>query len=185
MAEALPPSSSTDSHISMGPGRVLVRRDANVGVQMARVGPLWLLTPVPPIDWGIIADLQCGGWSTAFLNSYGRLFVTGILNGETEIDFGDRGFRELQFEALDLQRPRKPAPASPVTDPKRAIRHFSSGRSHTLALSDDGTLWSWFSERQPAVQLSFPEIDASPVISKFVAGWSKSSAYIKAHGILV
>lgn len=152
---------------------------------MARVGPLWLLTPVPPTDWGIIADLQCGGWSTTFLNSYGRLFVTGILNGEMEIDFGDRGFRELRFEALDLQRPGKPAPASPVTDPKRAIRHFSSGRSHTLALSDDGTLWSWFSERQPAVQLSFPEIDASPVISKFGARWSKSSAYIKAHGILV
>lgn len=168
-----------------GEGESWSEGDANAGVHVERVGPLRLLTPTLPSDWGIIADLQCGGWSTAFLNNYGRLFVTGILNGEMETDFGDLGFRELQFEAPDPQGPPRSDPASPVANPKHTIRRFSSGRNHILALSDDGTLWSWFSERQPAVQLSFPDIDESPVISKFVAGWSRSSAYIKSHGILV
>jgi len=30
---------------------------------------------------GVVADLQCGGWSTTLLNSTGQLYAVGTFNG--------------------------------------------------------------------------------------------------------
>lgn len=86
-----------------------------------------------------------------------------------------------------LRRLLFPPGYAPVTesrqDPSTAIKHFSSGRSHILGLSDDGKIWSWDGQYGQRVELLNVESDKRAV-TRLVAGWDKSSAYIIGTGIV-
>jgi SCF-associated factor 1 len=141
-----------------------------------------------PEDFGVIADLQCGGWSTSALNDRGVLMTAGILNGMSQ--FGFQG----QLRPM-IYPPGFPQPIQRY-DPSVALREFSSGRTHILGLSDSGIVWSWSDVQQPAVQLKFSNLtpiegttgavsEAEGSVRSVVAGWDKSSAYVRGSGIVV
>ncbi|KAF2083967.1 hypothetical protein K490DRAFT_50253 [Saccharata proteae CBS 121410] len=138
-------------------------------------------------DLGVIADLQCGGWSTTLLTANGRLLTAGVLKDLTITRMGPgRGLQPLTFP-----------PGSAEEDPSVSIKQFSSGRSHVLGLSDSGRIWSWSDETKPAWHIKFLHVDISESrstvtlesklnrVRKVVAGWSVSSAYISGTGILL
>ncbi|KAI0581717.1 F-box multi-domain protein [Pyrenophora tritici-repentis] len=144
---------------------------------------------------GVIADMQCGGWSTTLLTSKGSLHIAGVLDGQ-------RVFHESA--PLELLHFPEGYPSHAGTaqyeEPAVAIRQFSAGRSHVLAVSDNGKIWSWYSKKQPALQVKFATLqlnelslnkDSSTPSSNFgqirqvVAGWSRSSAYVHGVGIVV
>lgn len=138
-------------------------------------------------DLGVIADMQCGGWSTTLLTSKGTLHTAGVMDGQRVLRAPHR-LQKLTF-------PTETQNDEAVT----AIRHFSAGRSHILALSDSGRIWSWNDANQPAVHVKFASLDIkemSPagedhqssgygVVKQVVAGWSRSSAYVQGVGIVV
>ncbi|EKG15650.1 Regulator of chromosome condensation RCC1 [Macrophomina phaseolina MS6] len=149
---------------------------------------------------GIIADLQCGGWSTTLLTSKGILYSVGAVDGSgIGADYA-RVLTSLKFPA------GFPPPVERY-DPSTAIKQFSSGRSHILGLSDSGKIWSWHAINEPAWNISFAERDISEKahpyadsphyfrekslslgrgsVRKVVAGWSVSSAYINGTGIVL
>ena len=73
------------------------------------------------------------------------------------------------------------------------IRQFSSGRSHVLGLSDDGRIWSWEVSDEAALYMRFTNVEVSfgpqsvdrtGSVTKVVAGWNKSSAYVVGTGIV-
>jgi SCF-associated factor 1 len=84
-------------------------------------------------------------------------------------------------------------------EPTIAIRQFSAGRAHILALSDSGRIWSWYHIREAALQIKFASVDMKEMslsagsresssygrVRQVVAGWSLSSAYINGTGIVV
>ncbi|TIA38119.1 hypothetical protein D6C78_04221 [Aureobasidium pullulans] len=137
---------------------------------------------------GIIADMQCGGWSTNLLTSKGGLYGVGVMDGQA------------------LNQPAKPNP-SPLRypaglphpneryEPASAIKQFSAGRCHVLALSDAGYIWSWSHMNMPALQVKFLNVELTVrenhssltpgYVKKVVAGWSKSAALIVGSGIVV
>lgn len=138
---------------------------------------------------GVLADLQCGGWSTTILNSEGSLYSVGILDGE-RIPGGNYDFKNLKF------------PTAFSNGDRAAIttRQFSAGRSHVLGLSDSGKIWSWQHMDSPATQIKFVNIDLKEcsydvseslsgstygTVKQVIAGWSYSSAYIRGVGILI
>ncbi|KAF2797529.1 hypothetical protein K505DRAFT_269299, partial [Melanomma pulvis-pyrius CBS 109.77] len=149
-------------------------------------------------ELGIIADMQCGGWSTTILSSKGSLYTAGVLNGESMLESRSTDIahhlRPLHYPAAY----HSPASA-PYHEPTTAIRQFSAGRSHILGLSDSGKIWSWFSVNEPALQIKFMNMDINETLStnssttsslyghvkKVVAGWSRSSAYVYGTGIVV
>lgn len=49
-------------------------------------------------ELGVIADLQCGGWSTSILNNRGAMYTVGVLNGERGLFASDKcvWMRELE-----------------------------------------------------------------------------------------
>lgn len=138
-------------------------------------------------DLGVIADMQCGGWSTTLLTSKGTLHTAGVMDGQRVLRAPHR-LQKLTFPA-EAQNDESSA----------AIRHFSAGRSHILALSDSGRIWSWNDANQLAVHVKLAGLDIqelSPtrmhhpssgygVVKKVVAGWSRSSAYVQGVGIVV
>jgi SCF-associated factor 1 len=143
---------------------------------------------------GVIADMQCGGWSTTLLTSKGTLHTAGVLDGQ-----------RILIATGPLQPLRFPEGYPPTAteaqyeEPTVAIRQFSSGRAHILGLSDSGRMWSWYDVKKPALQVKFIALqlkelssnDKSPATSNFgqikqvVAGWSRSSAYVHGVGIVV
>jgi len=144
---------------------------------------------------GVIADMQCGGWSTTLLTSQGSLHIAGVLDGQ-----------RVYHESAPLEPLHFPegypshAGTAQYEEPSVAIRQFSSGRAHILAVSDNGKMWSWYSKKQPALQVKFATLQlnelsldqrSSAPSSKFgqirevVAGWSRSSAYVHGVGIVV
>ncbi|KAK3059965.1 hypothetical protein LTS18_009641, partial [Coniosporium uncinatum] len=139
-------------------------------------------------ELGIIADLQCGGWSTTILNDKGVLYSCGQFDGErTWVSNPELG--PLRFP------PGYPQPKERY-DPYVATRQFSSGRSHVLAVTDSGTIWSWHDVTKPAMHIKFLHIDIMEqpklpssstrgYVKKVVAGWNKSSAYISGTGIVL
>ncbi|KAJ4290214.1 hypothetical protein N0V90_010429 [Kalmusia sp. IMI 367209] len=145
-------------------------------------------------DLGIIADVQCGGWSTTILNSSGTLYFVGVVDGERQFSGSNVYPQPLRFPN---GFPESPA-TSAYDEPTIKICQFSAGRSHILGLSDSGRIWSWDSEK-PAVQIKFANIDlkedsttGSPiatclqygVVKQVIAGWSYSSAYVHGIGIV-
>ncbi|KAL0262851.1 hypothetical protein SLS55_001825 [Diplodia seriata] len=151
-------------------------------------------------DLGIIADLQCGGWSTTLLTSKGVLYSVGAIDGLTFTADQARVLAPLKYPAgfpRSIDR----------YDPSTAIKQFSSGRSHILGLSDSGKIWSWHSMNEPAWNIAFAERDISEKtqvygetshlhrnqsislgsgsVRRVVGGWSVSSAYINGTGIVL
>jgi SCF-associated factor 1 len=142
-----------------------------------------------PDNFGVIADLQCGGWSTSILNDRGVLMTAGILNGMSH-----------PWVSQSLLKPMLYPPGFPQPieryDPSVALREFSSGRTHILGLSDTGIIWAWSNTENPAVQLKFHNLplsygasssatEAEGGVVSIVAGWDKSSAYIRGTGIVI
>lgn len=150
---------------------------------------------------GVIADLQCGGWSTTLLNSKGVLHSVGAIDGLVIGPDHARSLTPLKFP------PGFPQPVDRY-DPVTAIKQFSSGRSHVLALSDSGKIWSFYSMNEPGWCIIFAEREisekapnygeqhshifreqsvssASGSVRKVVAGWNTSSAYINGAGIIL
>ncbi|POS81395.1 hypothetical protein DHEL01_v200229 [Diaporthe helianthi] len=137
---------------------------------------------------GVIADMQCGGWSTTLLTSKGTLHTAGVMNGQRVLRSPHR-LQKLTF------------PAETQDDAHTtSVRQFSAGRSHVLALSDSGMIWSWSDANEPAVPITFAglhleEIPSTPtdrqpssangLVRQVVAGWSRSSAYVHGVGIVV
>lgn len=123
---------------------------------------------------GVIADLQCGGWSTTILNDKGVLSTIGVLDGERE--FGQHS---------DLTRMTFPTTLR-NTGAHVAIRQFSAGRTHILGLSDDNTIWSWSLTGASGRDVSFNNLSAgSGKVRCVVAGWNKSSAFLPGTGIII
>ncbi|KAF2826036.1 hypothetical protein CC86DRAFT_446531 [Ophiobolus disseminans] len=143
---------------------------------------------------GVIADMQCGGWSTTLLTSKGSLHTVGVLDGGRV--FGAVG--RLQPLAFPAGYPTSSA-QSQYEEPTITIRQFSAGRSHILAVSDSGMIWSWYHIKAPALHVKFVNVDVKEVsspgkrnnssaygkVKQVVAGWSRSSAYIYGTGIVV
>ncbi|TLS26948.1 hypothetical protein PpBr36_05076 [Pyricularia pennisetigena] len=138
---------------------------------------------------GIIADMQCGGWSTTLLTSTGELYSTGVLDGESMY----YGTTRTQATRLGFPDSRDQN-LNPAT---LSIRQFSSGRKHILGLSDTGRIWSWHDSTKPARHILLSGVDITEIdtpqtsgrdrgrVKRVVAGWSRSSAYIQGHGIVV
>ncbi|EEQ32371.1 hypothetical protein McanMca71_006461 [Microsporum canis] len=136
---------------------------------------------------GNIVDLQCGGWSSSCLTSDGELYLTGRIDG-LQYDYADpTGYKRLSFDE------RYPATSADSYQKSTAIKQFSSGRRHILALSDEGMIWSWFHRDHNArlVELSCARTilnsqdPSTPgTITKVVAGWDINSAFITGTGIV-
>lgn len=149
---------------------------------------------------GVIADMQCGGWSTTLLTSKGTLYIAGVLDGMhqylSHYGGGGQGPRSLRYP---VGYPYSTELAA-YEEPTIAIRQFSSGRAHVLGLSDSGRIWSWYAVDKPALNVKFlhanlteasagqsssPDRPLFGRVKQVVAGWSCSSAYIYGHGIVV
>lgn len=151
-------------------------------------------------EMGVIADMQCGGWSTTLLSSKGTLYIAGVLDGMhqylSHYGSGGSGPRPLRFP---VGFPYSTQLAQ-YEEPTIAIRQFSSGRAHVLGLSDSGRIWSWYAVEKPALHVKFLNVDITEAssgqssvpdralfgrVKKVVAGWSCSSAYIYGIGIVI
>ena len=134
---------------------------------------------------GVLADLQCGGWSTTVLTSQGILCSVGSLQQSVT---SQPAFRDLRFP------PGYPNPRERY-DPATAIQQFSAGRAHVLGLSDSGRIWFWNHVDWTGSQIKFLGIDILEGeiyqrpgigrVKKIVAGWTKSSALIEGTGIVI
>ncbi|KAF2809202.1 uncharacterized protein BDZ99DRAFT_477640 [Mytilinidion resinicola] len=141
--------------------------------------------------------MQCGGWSTTLLTSKGSLYTFGVLDGLHMP-------REVSSDRYELLKYPPGFPQSTDRyDPAVATRQFSSGRSHILALSDSGRIWSWYAFCEDALHVKFLHVDINEASSssssqiltadatrigrvrQVVAGWSHSSAYIYGTGIIL
>ncbi|KAI5367545.1 putative regulator of chromosome condensation 1/beta-lactamase-inhibitor protein II [Septoria linicola] len=141
---------------------------------------------------GVISDMQCGGWSTTLLTAKGALYTVGVLDGL----YTSRRAPYVQ-QARSTPTPLSFPPGFPQPkdrhDPATAVRQFSSGRAHVLALSDSGRIWSWQNSDHPGLHVKFvhheTKIDGSEhgrgVVTKVVAGWNKSAALIEGSGIVL
>ncbi|QDS77274.1 hypothetical protein FKW77_003931 [Venturia effusa] len=124
---------------------------------------------------GVIADLQCGGWSTTILNDKGMLYTVGVLNGEREFNRSQQTDMTMKFPTTISN-----------TGARVAIRQFSSGRNHVLGLSDNSTVWSWSQTGAPGTAVSFSNLSAgSGKVRSVIAGWNKSSAFLPGIGIVL
>ncbi|PSN65922.1 RCC1/BLIP-II [Corynespora cassiicola Philippines] len=147
-------------------------------------------------ELGVIADLQCGGWSTTILDSEGSLHTVGVLDGMIAIHNANAepGPQRLTFPAGHT------ASRSDRYEPTTAVREFSSGRAHILALTDSGRIWSWYHTQRSGLHVKFWSADVKEDssnkpfsastslygrVKQVVAGWSCSSAYIYGTGIVI
>ena len=135
---------------------------------------------------GVVADLQCGGWSTTLLNSIGQLYAVGLLDGMHARRITQPSLRRLSFPL-----------GYPPTDrgryePTTAIREYSCGRTHVLGLSDSGKIWQWNDNGEPAKHIKFLHTDilenshtgGHGTITRVVAGWDRATAYVSGTGIV-
>ncbi|KAF2238784.1 RCC1/BLIP-II [Viridothelium virens] len=133
---------------------------------------------------GVLVDLQCTARSTTVLTSQGILCSVGAL------EEGNRNpaFRDLRFP------PGFPSPRERY-DPATAIKQFSAGCNHILALSDSGKIWVWHDIDQAGSQVKFLDIDllegetgqkqGNGRVKKVVAGVDWVSALIEGTGIVI
>ena len=145
---------------------------------------------------GVIADLQCGGWSTSLLNSKGIIYTVGDINGGSRFAFRSRTHKLRKMgDVLPLAFPPGYPKPGETYDPRTAIRSFSSGRAHILGLSDSGRIWQWVDAEEDPLYITFNALEYSDGKSKekkeshevrdVVAGWSRSTAYITGIGIIM
>ncbi|KIX08254.1 uncharacterized protein Z518_02910 [Rhinocladiella mackenziei CBS 650.93] len=124
-----------------------------------------------PDEVGAIADLQCGGWSTTILSSDGKLYTVGSIDSLNGVI---RGQPSDHFTLLEY-----------LTESTSAIRQFSSGRRHILALTDDGEILSWDRINAKGLKVfsrNGRTFGGRP--SSVAAGWGESSAYVPEIGIV-
>ncbi|KAK5079631.1 hypothetical protein LTR70_006486 [Exophiala xenobiotica] len=163
-------------HGPPGPPMLRGRRGGRAIVQpprlvFQRTTSTWPTEAHVPDEVGVIADLQCGGWSTIILSSAGKLYATGSINSANYVNVGSQTDR---FERLDY-----------LTQSTSAISQFSAGRTHILALTDDNAILSWDRINAKGLKVysryggTFP---GKP--TRVVAGWGESSAYIPDTGIV-
>ncbi|EME48278.1 hypothetical protein DOTSEDRAFT_78320 [Dothistroma septosporum NZE10] len=144
-------------------------------------------------EMGVISDVQCGGWSTTMLSDKGIIYVVGVVDG---LAFDRRTppyVQRVQAQPVALKFPRGYPKAGERFEPATAIRQFSSGRAHILALSDSGRIWSWHNADLPGTQVKFVHHETREgeresgrgVVRKVVAGWNKSAAYVAGSGIVI
>lgn len=120
------------------------------------------------------------------LTAKGALYTVGVLDGANYINRAHSSPQALSFPS------RLPQPKD-LYDARTAIRQFSAGRGHVLALSDSGRIWSWSSTEHACVNVKFLDHDISEngkdrgkgVVKRVVAGWNKSAALIEGTGIVV
>ncbi|GIZ46160.1 hypothetical protein CKM354_000929800 [Cercospora kikuchii] len=142
---------------------------------------------------GVIADMQCGGWSTTLLTAKGALYTVGVLDG---LAFSQRP--PHQQMARDTPTPLGfppgyPQPQDDRYEPTTAVKGFSSGRAHVLALSDSGKIWSWQNAAHPGLHVKFVHHETKEYVKKtekgavrkVVAGWNKSAALVTGTGIVL
>ena len=112
---------------------------------------MWVRFVAPVLPWMCkVLTHAFRGWSTTLLTSKGSLHTAGVLDGQ-RISYGTGPLHALSFpEGYPTN-----ATQAQYEEPTVAIRQFSSGRAHILALSDSGRLWSWFDTREPALQVKF------------------------------
>ena len=161
-----------------GPTRVLLRVPARPTPTVPsrrqvflRTESSWPTETHVPEEIGVMADLQCGGWSTTILTSDGKLYTAGCidsLNGRPRDQSSDH-FTRLEY----------------LTQSTSAIRQFSSGRRHVLALTDDGEVLSWDRINAKGLKV-FPrngrDFGGNPM--RVAAGWVESSLYLPERGIV-
>jgi SCF-associated factor 1 len=136
-----------------------------------RVNSTWPTESHVPDEVGIIADLQCGGWSTTILSASGRLYTTGSLDSLDGITIGETTDQYKQLEY--------------ITQSTSSIRQFSSGRRHVLALTDDGEILSWDRINAKGLKpFSRSGRDFGGKPTRVCAGWDISSAYVPEVGIV-
>lgn len=127
------------------------------------------------------------GWSTTILTSKGELFTAGSLESRGHGVGGSlQALKRLRFP-LEYPNGKDRLPAA-------AIAQFSSGRSHILGLSDSGDVWFWDYKSAPGWKINFLHSDVPAAelttndtarVTRVVAGWDCSSAYVAGKGILV
>lgn len=128
------------------------------------------LTHVPN-DIKVIADLQCGGFSTSILSSDGKLYVVGIIDSKDMNNAGEAVETLTQLHYL--------------TESTSAIAQFSAGRRHILALTDAGEIISWDRTNAKGVKIMWNEgRDFNGRPTRVQAGWGESSAYVPETGII-
>ena len=121
-----------------------------------------------PGNVGIIADLQCGGWSTTLLSSKGALFSVGIFSARDGRQIGKASKQLKQLES----------------NSSVPIKSFSAGREHVLGLDEDNLVWSRDRLDRKSVCIRLEDgVEYGMRASKVVAGWSVSSALTN-EGIL-
>ncbi|KAF3483657.1 uncharacterized protein GIQ15_02981 [Arthroderma uncinatum] len=147
----------------------------------------WPAKSLATVGIGNIVDLQCGGWSTTCLTSDGALHVSGRIDG-LEFDYESiLGYKRLSFN------PEYPATTADSYQKATAIKQFSAGRRHVLALSDEGIIWSWFHRDKEAKPIEFScartilnsQDPSTPgTVTRVVAGWDVNSVFIAGTGIV-
>lgn len=73
------------------------------------------------------------------LNSTGMIFIFGIFNGMLY------GTYHSELRRLEFPQQYQPTTTSRY-EPSTAVQQISAGRSHILALADDGNVWCWKSD---------------------------------------
>ncbi|KAL9000280.1 MAG: hypothetical protein Q9169_000997 [Polycauliona sp. 2 TL-2023] len=132
-----------------------------------------------PESIGIVADVQCGGWSTTLLNSVGNVFLCGDI-GPSSASRRDR----TQAHARKLTFPSAYPPTTKERhEPSTAISQFSTGRSHILGLADDGKVWQWDYEEARLVKPLHVNV-AERVVTRVAAGWDRASMFVTGTGIV-
>lgn len=172
---------------TLGPGmrRRMVMRSRHVSfpTELRNIGQ----------DYGVVADMQCGGWSTTFLTSRGVLYSVGVMDG---LQFRQRRPPYTQSAKVIPEELHYPAGfpyASQRYTAATAIKQFSAGRAHVLALSDSRRIWSWSNIDQTALHVMFLTVELKETtqeteighVKKVVAGWNKSAALVVGSGIVI
>jgi len=158
---------------NLGPGRAIrhPRLPPRPRMVFQRVASSWPTETHVPDEVGVIADLQCGGWSTTILSSEGKLYTTGSLDSMDGITIGETA---EHFTRLDY-----------LTQSTSAIQQFSAGRRHVLGLTDDGEILSWDRVNAKGYKIfSRRARDFGGKATRVAAGWQESSAYIPETGIV-
>jgi SCF-associated factor 1 len=154
-------------------GRVIPRAPHRPVPRMTfqRTSSSWPTETHIPDEVGVTADMQCGGWSTTILSSAGKLYTVGSLDSLNGITIGETADQFQQLEYL--------------TQSTTAIKQFSAGRRHVLALTDDGDILSWDRVNNKGLKV-FPRSsrDFGGRPTRVAAGWNESSAYIPETGIV-
>lgn len=152
-------------------GRIIGQLNTPPRLIYQRVNSQWPTETHVPDEVGVIADLQCGGWSTVILSSNGRLFATGSINSANMINVG---LQTDRFQRLEY-----------LTQSTSAVSQFSAGRSHILALTDDHEILTFDRINAKGLKILFnPDSRFAGSPTRVVAGWAESSAYVPELGIM-